>query len=43
MNDYRETLTYVHRYSRYVATEKGILEYTVNINERKTFPGISLQ
>lgn len=28
---------------RYVATEEGILEYTVNIRERKTFPGITLQ
>ncbi|KAI4123814.1 MAG: hypothetical protein LQ347_006007 [Umbilicaria vellea] len=27
----------------YVATEEGILEYTVNIQERKTFPGITLQ
>lgn len=28
---------------RYVGTEEGILEYTVNINERKTFPGVALQ
>jgi len=27
----------------YVGTEEGILEYTVNINERKTFPGLALQ
>lgn len=29
--------------SRYVATEEGILEYTVNIEERKTFPQIDLR
>jgi hypothetical protein len=28
---------------RYVATEEGILEYTVNIDERKTFPIIDLR
>lgn len=28
---------------RYVATEEGILEYTVNIDERKTFPRIDLR
>jgi len=27
----------------YVGTEEGILEYAVNIQERKTFPGIALQ
>lgn len=29
--------------SRYVATEEGILEYRVNIDERKTFPLIDLR
>ena len=28
---------------RYVATEEGILEYTVNLDERKTFPAMDLQ
>ena len=31
------------RVSRYVATEDGILEFTVNIDDRKTFPGMALQ
>ena len=29
--------------SRYVATEDGILEYTVNLDNRKTFPATTLQ
>lgn len=28
---------------RYVATEEGILELTVNIDERKQFPSMTLQ
>ena len=28
---------------RYVGTEDGILEYSVNIDARKTFPGIQFQ
>lgn len=28
---------------RYVGTEEGILEYTVNVDERKQFPAMALQ
>ena len=28
---------------RCVGTEEGILEYTVNLQERKTFPGLSFR
>ena len=29
------------KWRRFVATEEGILEYPVNIEERKTFPGMA--
>lgn len=28
---------------RFVGTEEGILEYAVNLDDRKTFPGIALR